>query len=111
MILLRDQLTRRAGEGSAVLVSSHHLDEVARIADRVLLLAEGRLVGGGPPQAVLRPEVLAGFYGIPFLGAPGTGLVPDFAGVLTAEAAPSARKGARVARGLPPSQRGTYPSR
>lgn len=45
VILLRDQLTRRAGEGSAVLVSSHHLDEVARIADRVLLMNAGRLIG------------------------------------------------------------------
>ena len=45
VILLRDQLTRRAGEGSAILVSSHHLDEVARIADRVLLLNAGRLIG------------------------------------------------------------------
>ena len=45
VILLRDQLTRRAGEGSAILVSSHHLDEVARIANRVLLMNAGRLIG------------------------------------------------------------------
>ena len=45
VILLRDQLTRRAQDGAAVLVSSHHLDEVARIADRVLLMNAGRLIG------------------------------------------------------------------
>lgn len=45
VILLRDQLTHRAGEGAAILVSSHHLDEVARIADRVLLMNAGRLIG------------------------------------------------------------------
>jgi len=45
VILLRDQLTRRARDGAAVLVSSHHLDEVARIADRVLLMNAGRLIG------------------------------------------------------------------
>ena len=45
VILLREQLTRRAQEGAAVLVSSHHLDEVSRIADRVLLMNAGRLIG------------------------------------------------------------------
>ncbi|MGO1506440.1 MAG: ABC transporter ATP-binding protein [Microbacteriaceae bacterium] len=45
VILLRDQLTRRAREGAAILVSSHHLDEVARIADRVFLMNAGRLIG------------------------------------------------------------------
>lgn len=45
VILLRDQLVRRAREGAAILVSSHHLDEVARIADRVLLMNAGHLIG------------------------------------------------------------------
>lgn len=45
VILLREQVTRRARAGAAVLVSSHHLDEVARIADRVLLVNAGRLIG------------------------------------------------------------------
>lgn len=45
VILLREQLTRRAREGAAILVSSHHLDEVSRIADRVLLMNAGRLIG------------------------------------------------------------------
>lgn len=45
VILLREQLIRRAQDGAAILVSSHHLDEVARIADRVLLMNAGRLIG------------------------------------------------------------------
>lgn len=45
VLLLREQLIRRAREGAAILVSSHHLDEVARIADRVLLMNAGRLIG------------------------------------------------------------------
>lgn len=45
VILLREQLVRRARKGAAILVSSHHLDEVARIADRVLLMNAGRLIG------------------------------------------------------------------
>src|SRR5699024_10303011 len=45
VILQREQLIRRAHEGAATLVSSHHLDEVSRIADRVLLMNAGRLIG------------------------------------------------------------------
>lgn len=45
VIILREQLTQRARDGAAILVSSHHLDEVARIADRVLLMNRGRLIG------------------------------------------------------------------
>lgn len=45
VILLRDQLVHRAKDGAAILVSSHHLDEVARIAHRVLLMNAGRLIG------------------------------------------------------------------
>lgn len=45
VILLREQLAHRARAGAAILVSSHHLDEVARIADRVLLMNAGRLIG------------------------------------------------------------------
>lgn len=45
VILLREQLMRRARDGAAILVSSHHLDEVSRIADRVLLMNAGRLIG------------------------------------------------------------------
>lgn len=45
VIVLREELTGRAQKGAAILVSSHHLDEVARIADRVLLMNRGRLIG------------------------------------------------------------------
>lgn len=42
---LRDTLTRLASTGSAILVSSHHLDEMARIAQRILLMNAGRIIG------------------------------------------------------------------
>ncbi|MDR2998544.1 MAG: ABC transporter ATP-binding protein [Microbacterium sp.] len=45
VMLLREQLLQRAADGAGVLVSSHHLDEVARIADRVILMNRGRLIG------------------------------------------------------------------
>lgn len=45
VIRLRESLLRRARDGAAVLVSSHHLDEVARIADRIAVINAGRLIG------------------------------------------------------------------
>jgi ABC-2 type transport system ATP-binding protein len=59
VILLRESLLRRARQGSAVLVSSHHLDEVARIADRILMLNAGHLVGQLDPR---EPELEHAFF-------------------------------------------------
>ena len=51
VLILRSALQRRAAEGAAVLVSSHHLDEVARIADRIVVMNRGRLIGTLDPAA------------------------------------------------------------
>ncbi len=45
VLLLRDALRARRAAGTAILVSSHHLDEVARIADRITVLNAGRIIG------------------------------------------------------------------
>lgn len=52
VILLRNALSARAARGSAVLVSSHHLDEVARIAHRITVINRGRIIGSLPPDTV-----------------------------------------------------------
>ncbi|WP_329001067.1 ABC transporter ATP-binding protein [Kribbella sp. NBC_00709] len=52
VILLREALLRRSGDGAAVLVSSHHLDEVARIAGRISVLNAGRIIGSLDPHGV-----------------------------------------------------------
>jgi len=52
IILLREALLRRTAAGAGVLVSSHHLDEVARIATRISVIAEGRMVGTLDPGGV-----------------------------------------------------------
>lgn len=52
VILLRTALLRRAQSGAGVLVSSHHLDEVARIADRISVMNDGRIIGALDPAAV-----------------------------------------------------------
>ncbi|WP_394553275.1 ABC transporter ATP-binding protein [Agromyces sp. MMS24-JH15] len=49
VILLREAILRRAAAGAGILVSSHHLDEVARIADRITVMNDGRLIGTLPP--------------------------------------------------------------
>ncbi|GAA1993954.1 hypothetical protein GCM10009718_34690 [Isoptericola halotolerans] len=45
VVLVRELVRSLADDGAAVLVSSHHLDEVARVADRVVVVHGGRVVG------------------------------------------------------------------
>jgi ABC-2 type transport system ATP-binding protein len=52
VLLLRELLLGRAVAGVAALVSSHHLDEVARIADRVSVIHAGTIVGELDPHGV-----------------------------------------------------------
>ena len=50
---LRDFLRRLAGEGRAVLVSSHVLAEVSQTADDVVVIAKGKSVAQGPLQQIM----------------------------------------------------------
>jgi iron complex transport system ATP-binding protein len=52
-----------AREGRAVLAVSHDLSLLARAADRLALLADGR-VEVGPPEELLRPERLRAAFGL-----------------------------------------------
>lgn len=56
-----DALRRR---GIAVLLSTHQPEHALRVADRVALLAGGRLVAVGPPQTTVTVEQLAALYGV-----------------------------------------------
>jgi energy-coupling factor transport system ATP-binding protein len=44
--------------GATLIVVSHHLDDVARLVDRVVLLAEGRVAADGPARQVLADAAL-----------------------------------------------------
>jgi ABC-2 type transport system ATP-binding protein len=59
VLLLRELLRRRAADGAAILVSSHHLDEVARIAARISVINRGRLVGELDPGT---PDLERAFF-------------------------------------------------
>jgi iron complex transport system ATP-binding protein len=68
LLTLLRELTQEDGIG--VAVAMHDLNLVGSWADRVALLAGGRLVAEGPPDAVLTPEILAAAYGVRFAIAP-----------------------------------------
>ncbi|UZN05139.1 ABC transporter ATP-binding protein [Cellulomonas sp. S1-8] len=52
VVLVRTWLQRTRDDGAGVLVSSHHLDEVARVADRITVVHRGRAVGALAPDGV-----------------------------------------------------------
>jgi ABC-2 type transport system ATP-binding protein len=52
VVLVRTLLRAAAARGTAVLVSSHHLDEMARIADHISVMHGGRIVGTLDPAGV-----------------------------------------------------------
>lgn len=54
----------RVEGGGSALVVSHDLGLAARVCDRLVLLAHGRVVAQGPPAEVLEPGVLARAFGI-----------------------------------------------
>ena len=50
-------------EGLGILLVSHDLNLAAEVSDRLLLLAGGKAVTGGPPHEVLQEPVLEAVYG------------------------------------------------
>ena len=53
-----------ADAGRGVLVVMHDAALAARIADRLLWMADGRIVADGPPETTLTPARLAEVYGV-----------------------------------------------
>jgi iron complex transport system ATP-binding protein len=59
-------LEAEAARGVCVVVCLHDLGLTARFADRVVLLANGRVWADGPPRTALHPDVIGGAYGVGF---------------------------------------------
>lgn len=51
-------------QGRGVIVTLHDLSLAARIADRIIIMAAGRVLADGPPGEALSPQVLSTAYGI-----------------------------------------------
>jgi ABC-2 type transport system ATP-binding protein len=49
---MNDLLGRLADNGKSILVSSHLLDEIEHLADRVLVIARGRLIASGTLESI-----------------------------------------------------------
>jgi iron complex transport system ATP-binding protein len=62
----------RAERGCAVCVVTHDLHPLLARADRVVLLAGGRVVADGPPRAVAGREALAAVFAVPPAAVPAT---------------------------------------
>lgn len=61
-----DLLRTMAEEGKRIVLALHDLTAAGQYADRVALLAEGRLLAEGPPEQVLSEPVLLTAYGTTF---------------------------------------------
>ena len=54
-----------ADAGAGVLVASHDPDQALRVADRVVVMAAGRIVAQGAPREILTDALLEATYGVP----------------------------------------------
>lgn len=58
------QITALRAQGMAVLLSTHQPEHALRVADRIALLGQGRLLAVGAPRATATPQALAALYGV-----------------------------------------------
>lgn len=66
--LLRDlEVLAGAARPTAIVLVSHHLEEIPPGFGHVLVLAEGRVAAAGPIEDVLRDDVLSAAYGLPLV--------------------------------------------
>jgi iron complex transport system ATP-binding protein len=66
---LIDDLAALAGESrpAAIVLVSHHVEEIPRGFSHALVLADGRAVAAGPIDGVLRDDVFSAAFGLPIV--------------------------------------------
>ena len=62
-----------ADEGAGVILTLHDLTLAVRLADRIILLADGAVLADGPPSEALTPEAIRAAYGVQARLVPGPG--------------------------------------
>ncbi|HLX24787.1 MAG TPA: ABC transporter ATP-binding protein [Usitatibacter sp.] len=87
--LILDEVARLKASGAAVLFSTHHPDHALRIADRVVMLRDGKVLAAGHAGDTINSQNLSALYGRPI----------DVAEVVSPD---GVRRRTCVARELPP---------
>ena len=59
---LRNLLRKLAGQGTGILLITHHIADILPEIDRILLMSEGRIVDDGPKSSLLTPETLSDLF-------------------------------------------------
>lgn len=79
-----DRLRALRGEGATLVLTTHYMDEAARLCDRLVIIDHGRIVRAGTPAGLVAAEV--GREVVELRAAPGdmTALVAATAGTLRA---------------------------
>ena len=80
--------------GVAVGAVLHDLNQAAAVADRIVMLSEGRVVADNSPAAALDPELLSKVYGLPI-----TVVCDSATGSIDVRPVRSGRKTSRLDRG------------
>jgi iron complex transport system ATP-binding protein len=62
---LRSAFRSLAQSGVALLLVTHHLDDIIPEINRVVLLREGKIFADGPKQELLTPERLSAMFNVP----------------------------------------------
>lgn len=62
---LRDTMRRLADGGRTIVLVTHHIEDVVRPVERVVLIKDARILADGPKRGLLNAQTLSGLFGVP----------------------------------------------